>query len=85
MQAEETITTPAGSIEHLRCLNCDEPFSLDELGAPGAANGAGAILDCRVCGARNEIRAEPQAGLGRQPRPVVARLLRVPGEPGDVD
>jgi hypothetical protein len=61
--------------EHeLRCLRCAQAVRFEELGGLAADDCDRAYFDCSACGARNEIRAEPQSGLGVPPKAVVVRL-----------
>jgi hypothetical protein len=62
------------------CLNCGQPFDVDELASIVARRGGDTcVVECPSCSVLNEIEAMPQPGLGAQP---VARVLRTrrPGQ-----
>lgn len=64
-----------GGAHELHCLRCGQALRFEQLGGIAASDADRAFFDCSNCGARNEIRSEPQPGLGEQPGPVVLRVV----------
>lgn len=64
-------------VEKVACANCGRHFRFDELGAVASDADDRSYIVCSRCGARNEIRAEPRAGLGTQP---AARVVGIIGD-----
>jgi DNA-directed RNA polymerase subunit RPC12/RpoP len=75
MERTETDTGFDGGAGELDCLRCGRSLRFDELGGFGASDNHRACFDCPACGARNEIVARPQPGLGRPPKAVVLRVI----------
>lgn len=68
-------TDADGGASELHCLDCGRPFRFEDLAALGAGDADDPYFDCPACGARNEVRAAPQPGLGAPPKARVVRLL----------
>lgn len=75
MERTEIETAFDGGAGELHCLRCGRSLRFEELGGFGANDEHCAYFDCPSCGARNEIVAQPQAGLGRPPKAIVVRVI----------
>jgi hypothetical protein len=69
-----------------RCLECGHPFDAAELSTMEAADGEENIclLNCRSCGTRNVLRAEPQSGLDHHPAVEVLRIASASTDSAEV-